>query len=71
MSPSDPDEKALGGSRKSPVFRKSARARWRIKRGVLCGGSGDSVSDQEAKEVPIIRLSHPDGIKTMIRLWLQ
>ena len=28
-------------------------------------------ADQEAKEVPISRLSHPDGIKNIIRLWFQ
>ena len=39
----------------------------------LCRTSSEIHSrnaDQEAKEVPCHRLSHPDGIKTIISLWL-
>jgi hypothetical protein len=59
------------GSLKKQVIRRMLRIRR------FSGGCGlrktssenrSGNSDQEAKEVPIVRLSHPEGIKNIIRL---
>jgi hypothetical protein len=64
-------------SRDQPRNREIRSMRW-IRR--FSGGCGlretsseirSGNGNQEAKEVPYSRLSHPDGIENIIRLWFQ